>query len=177
MWKENKNYSQISRNFYHNSTTKKQLHLRSRFLGIEYQLQLLSCMPWHTAWEISKYGVISGPYFPEFGPITKLFSHSHKKQVNTDQEKSSYLDTFCAVWVFCNLKYLSLFQQSCMHMVSLKALNLWSYLKKIENRKYKETTLVLQKLLLLGFRKAQQTDRFYLIFHWPCTLSNRSYVE
>ena len=99
MWKENKNYSQISRNFYHNSTTKKQLHLRSRFLGIEYQLQLLSCMPWHTAWEISKYGVISGPYFLEFGPITKLFSHSHKKQVNTDQEKSSYLDTFCAVSV------------------------------------------------------------------------------
>ena len=34
----------------------------------------------HTAWKVSKYGVISGPYFPVFGP-----------------EITPYLDTFRAV--------------------------------------------------------------------------------
>ena len=41
-----------------------------------------------TAWKASKYGVISGPYFPAFG-------------LNTEKhgpETTSYLDTFHAVW-------------------------------------------------------------------------------
>ena len=35
-----------------------------------------------TAWKVPKYGVISGPYFPVFGP-----------------EITPYLDTFHAVWL------------------------------------------------------------------------------
>ena len=37
-----------------------------------------------TVWEVSKYGVFSGPYFPVFGP-----------------EKISYLDTFQVVFSSC----------------------------------------------------------------------------
>ena len=40
-------------------------------------------MPLVTAWKVSKYGVISGPYFPAFGP-----------------EKPPYLDTFHALTWF-----------------------------------------------------------------------------
>ena len=40
-----------------------------------------------TAWQESKYGVISGPYFPVFGLNTGIHQ----------PEKTSYLDTFHAV--------------------------------------------------------------------------------
>ena len=40
-----------------------------------------------TAWNVSKYGVISGPYFPAFGLNTGKYG----------PEKTSYLDTFHAV--------------------------------------------------------------------------------
>ena len=41
----------------------------------------------HTAWKVSKYGVISGPYFPVFGPNTGKYG----------PEITPYLDTFHAV--------------------------------------------------------------------------------
>ena len=40
-----------------------------------------------TAWKVSKYGVISGPYFPIFGLNTGKYG----------PEKTPYLDTFYAV--------------------------------------------------------------------------------
>ena len=36
-----------------------------------------------TAWKVSKYGVFSGPYFPEFSPNTGKYG----------SEKTPYLDT------------------------------------------------------------------------------------
>ena len=41
----------------------------------------------HTAWKVSKYGAISGPYFPVFSPNTGKYR----------QEITLYLDTFHAV--------------------------------------------------------------------------------
>ena len=42
-----------------------------------------------TAWKVSKYVVFPGPYFPVFSPNTE------KKN---GPEKTTYLDTFHAVW-------------------------------------------------------------------------------
>ena len=45
-------------------------------------------------WKLSKYGVLSGPYFPIFGLNTEIYG------VNTWKyrpEKTPYLDTFLAV--------------------------------------------------------------------------------
>ena len=47
-----------------------------------------------TAWKMSKYGVISGPYFPVFIPNIRKYG----------PEITPYLDTFYAVWVFSNSK-------------------------------------------------------------------------
>ena len=46
-----------------------------------------SCYHVSTAWKVSKYGVISGPYFPVFSP--------------NRTEVTPYLDTFHLVDVFC----------------------------------------------------------------------------
>ena len=45
-----------------------------------------------TVWKVSKYGVISGPYFPAFG-------------LNTERYLTPYLDTFHAVIAICLLAY------------------------------------------------------------------------
>ena len=42
-----------------------------------------------SAWKVSKYGVLSGPYFPVFGLNTGKYG----------PEKTSYLNTFHAVFV------------------------------------------------------------------------------
>ena len=42
---------------------------------------------YYTAWKVSKYGVLSGPYFPVFSPNTGKYG----------PEKTPYLDTFHAV--------------------------------------------------------------------------------
>ena len=34
------------------------------------EVQLLETVVIHTAWEVSKYGVFSSPYFPVFSPNT-----------------------------------------------------------------------------------------------------------
>ena len=44
-----------------------------------------------TAWKVSKYGVISGPYFPVFSPNTGKYG----------PEITRYLDTFHTVFLFC----------------------------------------------------------------------------
>ena len=41
-----------------------------------------------TSWKVSKYGVISGPYFPVFGMSTGKY----------ESEVTPYLDTFHSVW-------------------------------------------------------------------------------
>ena len=50
----------------------------------------------YTAWKVSKYGVISGPYFPVFGLNTEIsvFSPNTGKY---GPEITPYLDTFHAV--------------------------------------------------------------------------------
>ena len=45
-----------------------------------------------TAWEVSKYGVISGPYFPVLGLNTDTY------EVKYGPEITPYLDTFHAVF-------------------------------------------------------------------------------
>ena len=44
-------------------------------------------LEWHIAWKVSKYGVISGPYFLVFSPNTGKYG----------PEITPYLDTFHAV--------------------------------------------------------------------------------
>ena len=40
----------------------------------EYILdQSFILIDWNTAWKVSKYGVISGPYFPVVGPNTEIY--------------------------------------------------------------------------------------------------------
>ena len=53
-----------------------------------------------TAWKVSKYGVISGPYFPVFVLNTNLFSRNTGKY---GPEITPYLDTFHAVWLLAIL--------------------------------------------------------------------------
>ena len=48
-----------------------------------------------TAWKESKYGVISGPYFPVFSPNTRKYG----------PEITPYLDTFLAVYIQKWLKW------------------------------------------------------------------------
>ena len=61
----------------------------------EYRKSLTT---WDTAWKVSKYGVISGPYFPAFGLKTgkslSIFSPNAGKY---GPEITPYLDTFHAV--------------------------------------------------------------------------------
>ena len=47
----------------------------------------------YTAWKVSKYGVISGPYFPEFGPKTGKYR----------PEVTPYLESFHAVYIIFKL--------------------------------------------------------------------------
>ena len=53
-----------------------------------------------TAWKMSKYGVISGPYFPVFGLNTEIYGVISVFNLNTRKygpEITPYLDTFHAV--------------------------------------------------------------------------------
>ena len=54
----------------------------------------------HTAWKVSKYGVISGPYFPVFGLNTETYFVNLRFSPNTlkyEPEITLYFDTFHAV--------------------------------------------------------------------------------
>ena len=54
----------------------------------------------YTAWKVSKYGVISGPYFPAFGLNTEKYLVSLRIQSELGKygpEITPYLDTFHAV--------------------------------------------------------------------------------
>ena len=57
---------------------------------------IINCFKWNsiTAWKVSKYGVISGPYFPVFGLKTGKYG----------PETTPYLDTFHAVVVLILLR-------------------------------------------------------------------------
>ena len=50
-----------------------------------------------TAWKVTKYGVISGPYFPAFGLNTSYLSVSSPNVGRYGPEITPYLDTFQAV--------------------------------------------------------------------------------
>ena len=63
----------------------------------------------HTAWKVSKYGVISGPYFPVFGP-----------------EITPYLDTFHTVSVY-SLRNSLLDVTTCSYLLLLKNFCLKTY--------------------------------------------------
>ena len=55
-----------------------------------------------TAWKESKFGVLSGPYFPvriECGDLLHKYPNSVQIQENVDQKKTPYLDIFYAVIV------------------------------------------------------------------------------
>ena len=43
-------------------------------------------MKLNAAWKVPKYGVISGPYFPEFGLNTEIYYVNLSIQENTDQK-------------------------------------------------------------------------------------------
>ena len=54
----------------------------------------------HTEWKVSKYGVISGPYFPVFGLNKEICGVNLRIQSNTGKygpEITPYLDTFNAL--------------------------------------------------------------------------------
>ena len=52
--------------------------------------EIIAVTDFHTAWKVSKYRVISGPYFPVFGLNTGKYG----------PEIIPYLDTFCIVSIF-----------------------------------------------------------------------------
>ena len=68
-----------------------------------------------TPWEVSKYDVFSGPYFPVFGLNLRI--HSEYRKIRT--EKTPYLDTFTQCLsnyyqkqlpeVFCEKRFLKIF--------------------------------------------------------------------
>ena len=49
----------------------------------------------NSVWKISKYGVFSGPHFPAFRLNTERYVARMRE--NTDQKKTTYLDTFHTV--------------------------------------------------------------------------------
>ena len=55
-----------------------------------------------TAWKVSKYGVISDPYFPAFELNTKYLSVFSPNAGKYGPEITPYLDTFYAVNVACD---------------------------------------------------------------------------
>ena len=60
-------------------------------------------MPLVTAWKVSKYGVISGPYFPAFGLNTGIYPINSVFSPNTGKygpEITPYFGTFHAVGLF-----------------------------------------------------------------------------
>ena len=78
-WKETRNYGKLKSR---NSVPKWRLLL----LHCHAKLMLLNASD-NTAWKVSKYGVISGPYFPVFGLNTGKYR----------TEITPYLDIFQAV--------------------------------------------------------------------------------
>ena len=60
-----------------------------------------------TTWKVSKYGVISGPYFPLFGLNTEIFS----VQENTDQKKLRIWSLFRQCVEMKNLSTISVFKR------------------------------------------------------------------
>ena len=51
----------------------------------------------NTAWKVSKYGVISGPYIFVFGLNTEIYGVHSPNQEKYGPEVTPYLDTFYAV--------------------------------------------------------------------------------
>ena len=58
-----------------------------------------------TAWKVSKYGVISGPYFPGFGLNTERYSVFSPNAGKYGPEITPYLDTFHAVYMLMRLRW------------------------------------------------------------------------
>ena len=60
----------------------------------------------YTARKVSKYGVLSGPYFPAFGLNTKRYEVFSLNVGRYGPEKTPYLDTFHSVIVTqrCSVK-------------------------------------------------------------------------
>ena len=62
-------------------------------------MSLRSCMDSdYTAWKVSKYGILFGPYFPPFGLNKERYEVP--LQIKYGPEKTPYLDTFHAVLGF-----------------------------------------------------------------------------
>ena len=54
----------------------------------------------NTAWKVSKYGVISGPYLPVFGLNTEIYFVFSPNTGKTRTEITPYLDTFSRSEIF-----------------------------------------------------------------------------
>ena len=52
-----------------------------------------------TAWKVSKYGVVSGPYFPTFGLNTSYLSVFSPSEGKYGPELTPYLNTFRLVYI------------------------------------------------------------------------------
>ena len=70
---------------------------------------LIEVLNSYTAWKVSKYGVISGPYFPVFSPNTGKYG----------QEITPYLDTFHAVLGLLKFEVLN-FRNSFLLLLSFR---------------------------------------------------------
>ena len=82
-----------------------------------------------TAWKVSKYGVISGPYFPAFGLITERYELSLRIQSECGKIRTwnnSYLDTFHAV---INAYFDQMFSKTLCKLVFkfLQAYGKWAF--------------------------------------------------
>ena len=83
----------------------------------------------HTAWKLSKYGVISGSYFPAFELNTRDTPYVSVVSPNAGKygsEKTPYLDTFHAVT--CATNDYSL-ERTIMHFVSVTVKNNILYIR------------------------------------------------
>ena len=80
---------------------------------------LLKALLMLTAWKVSKQGVFSGTHFPVFGL---------RKQENTDQKKTQYLNTFHAV-VIKKLSWVVFILRNNYRVIYCK--NIYHYILRI----------------------------------------------
>ena len=72
------------------------LHYKSRGLKI-VNIRLIIIKDPHCAWKVSKYGVISGPYFPVFGLTFPIYTLNLRIQ---SEYRKSWTGNNSAVWIF-----------------------------------------------------------------------------
>ena len=75
--------------YYQNQPQFRGVYSRNNLSKMKDGAHIINLDKYDTAWKVSKYGAISGPYFPVFSPNTGKYG----------PEKTPYLDTFHAVCI------------------------------------------------------------------------------